>query len=101
MGLECSSDLINILYITKFLKSNSQMLSGLVGGYYTLKLSLHTHTHTHTYTQLPVLMVLICSQKIMHDYEVVRHILPATLFHCFLVRLGLFLVFLNENHNLY
>ena len=49
MGLECSSDLINILYITKFLKSNSQMLSGLVGGYYTLKLSLHTHTHTHTH----------------------------------------------------
>lgn len=81
MGLKCSSDLINVLYITKFLKSNSQMLNGLVGCHHTLKLSLRTHTHTHT----PVFMVLTCSQKIMYDCEVVRHILPATLFHCFLV----------------
>lgn len=75
------SDLIKIFYITKFLKSNSQMLSGLVGYSYTLKVEF-----TH---------IIPCScgahllfSKIMHDYEVMRWMLPATLFHYFLVNTG-------------
>lgn len=46
MGLTYLSDLIKILYITQLLKGNSQMLSGLVGYYYTLKLNLHTYIIT-------------------------------------------------------
>lgn len=42
IGLKYFSDLIKILYITKFLKSYSQMLSALVGCYYTLKIEF-TH----------------------------------------------------------
>lgn len=54
MELKYLSDLIKILYITKFLESNNKMLSGLVGYYYTLKVEF---THTHNYL---VYMVLIC-----------------------------------------
>lgn len=43
MELKYLSDLIKILYITKFLESNNKMLSGLVGYYYTLKVEF-THT---------------------------------------------------------
>lgn len=46
MGLTYLSDLIKILYITQLLKGNSQMLSGVVGYYYTLKLNLHTYIIT-------------------------------------------------------
>lgn len=38
MGLKCFSDLTKILFVTKFLKTCSQMLSALVGCYYTLKI---------------------------------------------------------------
>lgn len=62
MGFKCLLDLINILYITTFLKGNSQMLSGLVGCCYTLKIEF-----IHTLNDLSIWCSL-CS-TIMHDWS--------------------------------